>query len=317
MENFIQKLIAASAPSIAHGNSVLLVGEAMVVRAFQQSYTDTDVLGWKVVEVSGENIEPLLHVAEELVSFSPDVIVLCTDIYKDEILSVLNRIKWAVLPRYMVAGTAHQQKVEARVHRLTEHLPIQSFAIGYPGVKEHMYDILAAKRRSGAEGYVAELGVFEGGTLLFLKNVIKELGFKETKLVGFDTFDTFPKPTKLLDQFFMEEFTCKHGEATIQLLRSEGIEVVQGNIIDTYRWLEDTSLLLTFIDTDNYSSANVALPLVWENTQVGGAVVFDHYYTDEKYLTTIGERVAVWEFFKDRTDYINLSNTGVFIKVDY
>ena len=46
--------------------------------------------------------------------------------------------------------------------------------------------------------------------------------------------------------------------------------------------------MLSFVDTDNYSSACVALAVVQERTVVGGAIVFDHFTGADRFRYTIG-----------------------------
>lgn len=314
MNQFIDHLAQAGAETIQPTDKVLFVGPREICNLSSKIFAD------RVKTTSLDNfvIFDFLQVKEheaQIKDHRPAVLVICSDEGKDEILSALNTIDWDELPRYVIAGTKHQIKTATLSSEIADALPIRSYAIGYPGVREHMLDILSSIKNRGAEGWIAEFGVFEGGTLLYLNELVKKLSFTNTKLVGFDTFDTFPKPGKLLDQFNMDEFTCNHGEETLRILNEKGIETVKGNIKDTYTWIKDRPLLLTFMDTDNYSPARAALPLCWENTVSGGAVIFDPYFTEEKYLDTIGERVAAFEFFRNRDDFINLSYTGVFIKI--
>jgi hypothetical protein len=74
-------------------------------------------------------------------------------------------------------------------------------------------------------------------------------------------------------------------------------------------------ILLAFIDTDNYSPVASTLPVIWDKIKVGGVIVFDHYFTNEEFFNTIGEHIAVKEFFKNRKDFFNMTGTGVFLKI--
>ena len=252
---------------------------------------------------------------EDLIRFDPDALVVCTDVSKDEILSRLNRLDWLRLPKVITFGVAHQESISRSVEEIEQIGGEKSHATGYPFAKAHIFEILRSLRERHCSGWVVELGVFRGGTLLMMNQILKKLSFDGPQLVGFDTFDGFPPRRCLLDLFAMEEFVNRDFDGTAQRLGAEGIRLVRGDIVETASWIDGKKLLLTFVDTDNYSPVAAALPFCWKGTVTGGAVVFDHYYTKELFLDTIGERVAAWEFFRDRTDYLHLSGTGVFIKI--
>ena len=138
---------------------------------------------------------------------------------------------------------------------------------------------LTSLSRKNCRGLVVELGVFRGGTLLLMNQMLKALGFKGAHLIGFDTFDGFPPPRCLLDMFAMDKFVNRDFAGTSRLLEAEGIRLVRGDIVETAKLLQQEPLLLTFIDTDNYSPAAAALPVCWKGTVKGGAVIMDHFYT--------------------------------------
>lgn len=71
--------------------------------------------------------------------------------------------------------------------------------------------------------------------------------------------------------------------------------------------------MLTFIDTDNYSSARAAIEIVQERTVAGGAIVFDHFTGVDRYRYTIGERIAAMPLLDDPR-FFHLHGTGVFYR---
>jgi hypothetical protein len=91
------------------------------------------------------------------------------------------------------------------------------------------------------------------------------------------------------------------------------IELVKGDIAETYLRVRDTPLALTFFDADNYSTARTALPLCYEQTVPGGILAFDHYHSPN-WVRTIGERIAIKEVLGTRSVF-NLHGTGIFIKI--
>ncbi|MGH3871748.1 MAG: hypothetical protein ACRDSR_09605 [Pseudonocardiaceae bacterium] len=91
------------------------------------------------------------------------------------------------------------------------------------------------------------------------------------------------------------------------------VEIVVGDIVETSRRLEGEDLVLTFIDTDNYTSAKAALKVVKGRTLVGGAIVFDHFTGVDRFRYTLGERLAGYPLLGD-SRYLHLHGTGVFYR---
>jgi hypothetical protein len=82
---------------------------------------------------------------------------------------------------------------------------------------------------------------------------------------------------------------CKFTDlpAVQRYLNGRNIEVVPGDIVETASRLADEDIVLSFIDTDNYSSARAALDIVRERTVVGGAIVFDHFTGVDRFGTRL------------------------------
>lgn len=96
-------------------------------------------------------------------------------------------------------------------------------------------------------------------------------------------------------------------------LDGRNVEVVMGDVVHTCTRLLSESLVLSFIDTDNYSSAAAVLDVVRERTLVGGAIVFDHFTGVDRFCYTLGERMAGAVLLSDHR-YFHLHGTGVFFR---
>ena len=91
------------------------------------------------------------------------------------------------------------------------------------------------------------------------------------------------------------------------------IEIVPGDIVETCDRLVNEDIVVSFIDTDNYTPAAAALRVVQQRTVVGGAIVFDHFTGVDKFRYTLGERFAGKVLLND-VRYFHLHGTGVFYR---
>ncbi len=191
-------------------------------------------------------------------------------------------------------------------------LLVPSLANGYPDSLIHLYQCLANAARLSLRGVVAEFGVFKGGTTMFLSRVIERLG-ADWPVIGFDTFGGFPPRRSPLDMYDHPDCVFTDLGAVQRYLGGRDIEIIAGDIARTCRRLEGESLVLTFIDTDNYAPATAALEVVRKRTVPGGAIVFDHFTGTDRFRYTLGERIA-GRVLLDDPRWFHLHGTGVFYR---
>ena len=115
--------------------------------------------------------------------------------------------------------------------------------------------------------------------MVMLASTAAALGL-DSAVIGFDAFTGFPA------RLLAARPLLRPGLRVHQPRRgwkrycdADGIEIIPGDINETYRRLENEPLLLSFFDTDNYSPTKAALPLCIRQTVVGGSIVFDHVYS--------------------------------------
>ncbi len=133
------------------------------------------------------------------------------------------------------------------------------------------------------------------------------------RIYGFDTFAGFPQSRNVLDLYRDRRDEFPDYKTVESYCAPYSIELVQGDICDTYHRLRDVPLALSFFDTDNYSATRQALQLCYEQTVHGGILAFDHFYSPT-WERTIGERVAIRQALEGR-DALNLHGTGIFVKL--
>lgn len=240
-----------------------------------------------------------------------DVIVVAADAEKEDLLkAALPHIQGA--PKVIVAGYGHLAFRDRLFQEEFAQLLVPSLANGYPHTLTHLYDCLRNAARLQLTGVVAEFGMFKGGTTMFLSRLIERLGM-DWPVIGFDTFDGFPPRRSPLDMYDHPECVFTDLDAVRRYMDGRNIEIVAGDVVETAHRLEDEALVLSFIDTDNYSSAKAALKVVQDRTVVGGAIVFDHFTGRQRFRYTLGERIAGSVLLED-SRYFHLHDTGVFYR---
>lgn len=253
--------------------------------------------------------------SDAILNWQPDALVICEDGMKIRYMSSLNKAPWISFPEVLIYGSDHHFIRQREAEEMESTTGEKSHAVGYSFAKANILELLTHYAAIGKRGTILELGVFRGGTLLLIEKMLKSLDFNGNRLLGFDTWSGFPRPRSLLDMYADSAYVHTDFEDVSQRLCPLGIELVRGDIIDTMRSIPFDSLLLTFIDTDNYSPVKHALPLIAARTIRGGSIVFDHYYALEEYNDAFGEGVAAAEFFQNHNEFVHLSGTGVFMKM--
>lgn len=240
-----------------------------------------------------------------------DVLVVAADDEKEDLLrAALPYIQNT--PTVIVAGYGHLAFRDPGFRSELAQLLAPSLANGYPHTLIHLYQCLCNAARLGLKGVVAEFGMFKGGTTMFLSRVIERLG-TTWSVIGFDTFDGFPPRRSPLDMYDHQDCIFTDLAAVQRYLDGRNIEIVPGDIVETSTRLTKEALVLSFIDTDNYSSATAALEIITDRTVAGGAIVFDHFTGVDRFRYTLGERIA-GSVLLDDPRYVHLHGTGVFYR---
>lgn len=216
------------------------------------------------------------------------------------------------VPKVLVSGYSHLRFVDNAFERSLRDLLVPSFANGYPNTLVHLFQCLRNASRLGLCGAVVELGMFKGGTTVLLSRMVANLG-QSWPVIGFDTFDGFPPRRSPLDMYEHPGCVFRGLDDVRRYTGLQGIEIVPGDIVETRERLRSESLVLTFFDTDNHTPAAAALEIVRERTLVGGSIVFDHFTGVDRFVYTLGERIAAKSLLDD-SRYLNLHGTGVFYR---
>ena len=174
----------------------------------------------------------------------------------------------------------------ARINKLLAHYELYKMILDKPG------DVL-------------EFGVFKATSL------IRFLSFRDAmenshsrKIIGFDTFESFPLEHLSLnsDYDFIQEFEQNSGEGLSKneiekVVENKGFsnyELVRGNVFDSLPvFIESNPSLrisLLHLDMDVKEPTEYALKLLYDRVVPGGIIVFDDYSSVE------GATIVVDEF---------------------
>ncbi|MGH0034069.1 MAG: TylF/MycF/NovP-related O-methyltransferase [Myxococcota bacterium] len=149
-------------------------------------------------------------------------------------------------------------------------------------------------------GEVWELGVYQGGTALLLRNAMQELGLAPAaRLRLFDTFEGMPETDPSLDLHHAGDFRDTSLEEVRRVVgEADFVSYHPGLVPETLVGLEASRIRLAHIDLDIHASITASLEFVYPRLSEGGALVFDDYGV----ASCPGARRAVDEFFEARPE---------------
>jgi O-methyltransferase len=242
-----------------------------------------------------------------------EVVVIASDRDKEMMVRALPSLI-SGMPRVLLAGYGHFEFQDEAYASIVRSLAEPSLANGYPHSRIHLYQCLQNATRLGLDGVIVEFGMFRGGTTQFLAEATRSLG-AHYPIIGFDSFDGFPPAKHLFDMYSHPDLSHISLLEVQHRLSDYDIEIVPGDIVITAdEALLAKSVVLAFIDTDNYSSGRAAIESVIDRTVIGGSIVFDHFTGVDRFKRTLGERLAAQDVLVDDPRYFNLHGTGVFLR---
>lgn len=183
----------------------------------------------------------------------------------------------------------------------------------YAGSKKDRISKLIAhyelyKKICSLDGDILEFGVFKGVSLIQWATFRDILGHSlKQKIIGFDTFDEFPKTNYEKDKMYREKFIKDAGlhsieknelEKIFSFKGIENIELIKGDIIKTLpSFIEENrnlKIILLHIDVDIYEPTKIILDKLFDKVVDGGIIILDDYKVFP------GETKAVDDFIKNR-----------------
>lgn len=185
---------------------------------------------------------------------------------------------------------------------------IQPFTMTNP---ERIHALMNATEyivNQGIEGDIVECGVWKGGSMMAIIEMLILLNCKDKKVIGFDTFDkgmsaysewdiTYNgrSAAEILTEWEKTNVYAKKVEVERYLhsadYPSQNIQLVEGEVKDTIPTLNIPKIALLRLDTDWYESTKFEMEQLYDKLVMGGIIIIDDYGYWQ------GAKKAVDEFF--------------------
>lgn len=309
-----KRLLVSTCEEVAAypAGSVAIVGSSLTCDALVrglEAHRLQDVVGFTVRIDCPEWQRELIA----LRSVSVQVVVLAVDAEKEWYLRLLAACA-GHRPRVVLAGYRQFDFRDPVYFASLQALDEPSLANGYPNSRVHLFECLRNAARRRLDGAVVEFGMFRGGTTQFLCEAIERLG-QRWPVIGFDSFNGFPPRGHLFDLYDHPDLYDVSYDEVVHRFEGQNVEIISGDVRETAaEVLANRPVVVAFVDTDNYTSGSAAIRSVRDQVVPGGAIVLDHYTGVDRFVRTIGERMAAQELLADDPRYFNLHGTGVFLR---
>lgn len=158
------------------------------------------------------------------------------------------------------------------------------------------------------DGAVAEVGVYKGGTSLYI------LECTDKHLFVLDTFEGMP-PTQAIDLHRPKDFNDTSLEHVTNLLKAHSNFSIYKGVFpkQNAEYLAPYKFSVVHLDVDIYESTKECLEFFYPKMQSGGYIIFDDYTTP----SCPGVKKAVDDFLQDKPEKLvsGLTNGQAFLKM--
>jgi hypothetical protein len=208
--------------------------------------------------------------------------------------------------------------IAASYYRTSSAKKCPAFLLRFLGVADPSYrtDFYTLARiveqMAPSGGLIVECGVYRGATLMGMAHRLKALGQFNCTLVGFDSFEGFPEPTKedaFADGTFHARalkgvFADTSYEELTGKIKALGfdrqITLVKGYFENSLPAWSDKQFTVVHLDCDLYASYVTCLEFFYPRVRPGGHIVFDEY--DFSAPVYPGAQRAIDSFLADKPE---------------
>tara|TARA_B100000161_G_C33477525_1_gene380946 strand:- start:185 stop:877 length:693 start_codon:yes stop_codon:yes gene_type:complete len=161
----------------------------------------------------------------------------------------------------------------------------------FEAIPRELHFIKALTFIENIEGSIAEAGVQEGASLLFLAGAARSLNMRR-KIIAIDSFESFPldfyKEGNVLNQAKKPKTKKSKEDYITQLklifkninFKDENLEIIPGYFRDSLKNYNSGPIALLHLDVDLGSSYEEALYFLYPHVVKGGIILFDEYYPE-------------------------------------
>ena len=181
-------------------------------------------------------------------------------------------------------------------------------------IRPHIRAALAHLGRDGRSdiGDYLEFGVFTGTSMICMHETLKEMGLKQVRLFGFDSFEGLPDDAAATDKGIWQPGAYKAELETVRA-RFARVGIPPGRVTLVKGWFSDTLSPATaarleirkagviMVDADMYSSSKEALDFCAPLIEDEAVVIFDDWYAGDGQLVAdnMGQTRAFNEFLAE------------------
>lgn len=154
----------------------------------------------------------------------------------------------------------------------------------------------------------AEVGIYKGGGSSFITSVLAELGIKNARHYGFDTFEGHSRKDVVenADPLYSRHLRIFHDTSyetvSAYLAKYDNASLHKGRFQETAEIIQDRTFHFVHLDVDIYQPTVFALQFFDERLVVGGVILVDDY----GFITCPGVKMAVDEFIVNAPHYFVL-----------
>tara|TARA_Y100000589_G_C27078165_1_gene598440 strand:- start:58 stop:732 length:675 start_codon:yes stop_codon:yes gene_type:complete len=174
-------------------------------------------------------------------------------------------------------------------------------------IPRELHFIKALTYIQNVDGAIAEAGVRDGNSLLFLAGAARSMNMKR-KIIAIDSFEGFPsdyyyeslKRDKPKAELTKEEaiqsikFVLKNAD-----FNEDDFDLVPGYFKDSLKKYNHGPIALLHLDVDLGGSYKEALEYLYPHVVKGGIILFDEYY--EEFTKYKDAKSAIDKFLKDKS----------------
>lgn len=163
-------------------------------------------------------------------------------------------------------------------------------------------------RTNELEGDICEVGVYKGGSSVFLSKIKKS----DDILYLFDTFEGIPNQSEHDNIHVIGDFFDSPYEKIVSFFcENDTVKIYKGIFPqETGKFVSSKKFKFVHLDVDTFISYKDSLEFFYDKLVVGGIILFDDYNAD----TCLGAKKAVDEFFINKPENVVVDITTYITK---